>query len=90
MYFILINKLIINLVPPNVSLDNQLVGSPIGEKVTLNCRVEAYPSAITYWIRNRPNGKGKYYRLLIRLMLGLHKRAHHFNQFHNKVLNFKF
>ena len=44
-------------VPPNVSLDNQLVGSPIGEKVTLRCRVEAYPSAITYWIRSGDNGK---------------------------------
>ena len=38
-------------------MDNQLVGSPIGEKVTLNCRVEAYPTAITYWIRKRGNGK---------------------------------
>ena len=44
-------------VPPNVSLNNQLVGSPIGERVTLNCRVEAYPAAITYWMRKRDNGK---------------------------------
>ena len=33
------------------------MGSPIGERVTLNCRVEAYPAAITYWMRKRDNGK---------------------------------
>ena len=38
-------------VPPNVSIDHSLVGSPIGEKVILRCMVEAYPSAITYWVR---------------------------------------
>lgn len=37
--------------PPNVSIDHSLVGSPIGEKVILRCMVEAYPSAITYWVR---------------------------------------
>lgn len=45
------------LVPPNVSLDHQLVGSPIGEKVSLRCMVEAYPTAITYWVRQGSDGK---------------------------------
>ena len=44
-------------VPPNVSVDNQLIGSPIGETVVLRCMVEAYPTAITYWVRNGPNGR---------------------------------
>lgn len=44
-------------VPPNVSLENQLVGSPIGETVSLRCMVEAYPTAITYWVRHGPNGR---------------------------------
>lgn len=43
--------------PPNVSVDNQLIGSPIGETVVLRCMVEAYPTAITYWVRNGPNGR---------------------------------
>jgi hypothetical protein len=33
------------------------VGSRIGAKVELLCLVEAYPSAITYWVRNGQNGK---------------------------------
>ena len=33
------------------------MGSPIGERVVLRCMVEAYPSAITYWVRHGPNGR---------------------------------
>ena len=41
-----------------MSLDHSLVGSPIGEKVVLRCMVEAYPSAITYWVqRHGSNGR---------------------------------
>ena len=38
-------------------MDNQLIGSPIGETVELRCMVEAYPTAITYWVKNGPNGR---------------------------------
>lgn len=37
--------------PPHVKVDNELVGSPLGEKVTLTCFVEAFPNAISYWSR---------------------------------------
>ena len=38
-------------VPPSVTVGNQLVGCPIGEKVSLKCFVEASPKAISYWTR---------------------------------------
>ena len=38
-------------VPPSVTVGNQLVGCPIGEKVSLKCFVEAFPTAISYWTR---------------------------------------
>ncbi|XP_075210761.1 neurotrimin-like [Lycorma delicatula] len=37
---------------PIASVRNQLVGSPLGAEVTLECLVEAFPSTINYWLKN--------------------------------------
>lgn len=39
-------------VPPMVMIQNQLVGSAIGQKITLECQSEAYPKSINYWMKN--------------------------------------
>ncbi|XP_066258932.1 lachesin-like isoform X2 [Euwallacea similis] len=37
--------------PPMIWVPNQLVGAPAGTDVTLDCHTEAYPKAISYWVR---------------------------------------
>ncbi|XP_064109534.1 lachesin-like [Macrobrachium nipponense] len=37
--------------PPQIHVPNQLVGVPIGNNVTIECFIEAYPKAITYWVK---------------------------------------
>lgn len=39
-------------VPPMVWIQNQLVGSAIGQKITLECNTEAFPKSINYWMKN--------------------------------------
>ncbi len=39
-------------VHPEVSVDQQLVGVPIGSNVTLVCRIQAYPKPISYWLKH--------------------------------------
>lgn len=39
-------------VPPMVWIQNQLVGSSFGQKITLECQSEAYPKSINYWMKN--------------------------------------
>lgn len=36
---------------PKVIVNNNLVGAPLGDDVEIECLVEAYPKAITYWKR---------------------------------------
>lgn len=50
-YFIL-NIFSSSAVPPMVWIQNQLVGSAIGQKITLECQSEAYPKSINYWMKN--------------------------------------
>lgn len=38
-------------VHPVINVRNQLVGSPLGKDVTIECSVEASPKSINYWIR---------------------------------------
>ncbi|KAG5676523.1 hypothetical protein PVAND_006352 [Polypedilum vanderplanki] len=38
--------------PPMLMIQNQLVGSAIGQKITLECQSEAYPKSINYWMKN--------------------------------------
>ena len=38
-------------VKPKVIVNNNLVGAPLGDDVEIECLVEAYPKAITYWKR---------------------------------------
>ncbi|XP_076030573.1 lachesin-like isoform X2 [Oratosquilla oratoria] len=38
--------------PPQIHVPNQLVGVPTGDNVTIECFVEAFPKAISYWVRN--------------------------------------
>ncbi|CRK94221.1 CLUMA_CG007736, isoform A [Clunio marinus] len=38
--------------PPMVWIQNQLVGSAIGQKITLECQSEAHPKSINYWMKN--------------------------------------
>lgn len=35
-----------------ISIPNQLVGSSVGQRVTLECNSEAYPRSINYWMKN--------------------------------------
>lgn len=35
-----------------VWIQNQLVGSAIGQKISLECQSEAYPKSINYWMKN--------------------------------------
>ncbi|XP_045478860.1 lachesin-like isoform X2 [Harmonia axyridis] len=37
---------------PVIHVPNQLVGSPIGTDVSLECHIEAFPKSINYWIRD--------------------------------------
>lgn len=39
-------------VPPMVWIQNQLVGSSFGQRITLECQSEAYPKSINYWMKN--------------------------------------
>nr|XP_018910309.1 PREDICTED: lachesin-like isoform X1 [Bemisia tabaci] len=38
---------------PTIVIPNQLVGSPLGKEVHLECYAEAYPKTINYWVKNR-------------------------------------
>ncbi|KAL7043431.1 hypothetical protein ACKWTF_001494 [Chironomus riparius] len=38
--------------PPMLMIQNQLVGSAIGQKIMLECQSEAYPKSINYWMKN--------------------------------------
>lgn len=35
-----------------VWIQNQLVGSAVGQKISLECQSEAYPKSINYWMKN--------------------------------------
>ncbi|XP_063590150.1 lachesin-like [Penaeus indicus] len=37
--------------PPQIHVPNQLVGVPTGDNVTIECFVEAFPKAISFWVR---------------------------------------
>ncbi|XP_076336551.1 lachesin-like isoform X2 [Tachypleus tridentatus] len=37
--------------PPMIWIPNQLVGSPIGGSVKMDCHTEAYPASINYWTK---------------------------------------
>lgn len=39
-------------VHPVIHVPNQLVGSPVGTDVSLECHIEAFPKSINYWIRD--------------------------------------
>lgn len=49
-YFIIIELFI---VPPVIKVPNQILGTPLGTDVHLQCLVEAYPNTINYWVKNR-------------------------------------
>ena len=38
-------------------MHNQLVGAAPGHDVTIECVIEAFPQAITYWQKTGDNGK---------------------------------
>lgn len=42
----------LSTVPPMVWIQNQLVGSAVGQRITLECQSEAYPKSINYWMKN--------------------------------------
>lgn len=52
-------------VPPMLMIQNQLVGAPIGQNITLECISEAFPKSINYWMRSSRNDSiivsGKYH-----------------------------
>ena len=44
-------------VKPSVRVHNQLVGAAPGHDVTIECVIEAFPQAITYWQKTGDHGK---------------------------------
>lgn len=38
-------------VPPQLWIPHQLVGTPLGYAVTLECHIEAHPISLNYWTR---------------------------------------
>lgn len=40
-------------VAPDLKVPNQLLGTPIGPNVELECYVEAFPNTINYWQKDR-------------------------------------
>lgn len=40
------------IVPPMVWIPQQLVGTPVGYNVTLECFIEAYPISLNYWSKD--------------------------------------
>ncbi|CAL4226931.1 unnamed protein product, partial [Meganyctiphanes norvegica] len=38
--------------PPQIHVPNQLVGVPTGSNITIECFVEAFPKAISFWMKN--------------------------------------
>lgn len=42
----------LRLVPPMVWIPQQLVGTPVGYNVTLECFIEAYPISLNYWSKD--------------------------------------
>jgi len=53
-FFLLLNFYFLTppTVPPMLMIQNQLVGSAIGQKIVLECQSEAYPKSINYWMKN--------------------------------------
>lgn len=43
----------IQIVPPMLSIPNQLEGAYVGQDVVLECHTEAYPASINYWTTER-------------------------------------
>lgn len=41
-----------HIVPPMVWIPQQLVGTPVGYNVTLECFIEAYPISLNYWSKD--------------------------------------
>ena len=44
-----VDVMILPSVAPQVSVDSQLVGAPLGDHVEVECLIEASPRSITYW-----------------------------------------
>ncbi|KAF3421153.1 hypothetical protein E2986_05392 [Frieseomelitta varia] len=65
---IAINGVPPSVIPPMISVQNQLVGAHEGQQLTLECHSEAYPKSINYWTRDKdeivPQG-GKYEPILL-------------------------
>jgi hypothetical protein len=41
-----------SIVPPSVTLHQQLIGAPLGSTVSLDCTIESSPSALHFWSRS--------------------------------------
>lgn len=42
---------ILPIVPPVITIRNQLVGAALGTDLVLECETEAYPKPVSYWSR---------------------------------------
>ena len=49
-------------VAPEISVPSQLYGVGPATDVTLSCRVQAYPSAINYWVKDQVSCPSVYVR----------------------------
>lgn len=47
------NKIVLISVAPEISVPSQLYGVGPATDVTVSCRVQAYPSAINYWVKDQ-------------------------------------
>lgn len=45
------NEVLFPLVPPVITIRNQLVGAVIGSDLVLECETEAFPKPVSYWSR---------------------------------------
>lgn len=58
----------LEIVHPVINVRNQLVGSPFGKDVTIECNVEASPRSINYWIKDVKDGKFFVFRFVLHSM----------------------
>ena len=56
-FFFLFDDVDDKKVPPSVSVDNQIVGVPLGSDVTVGCVVEASPKSINVWFKDGNNNQ---------------------------------
>ncbi|XP_064114610.1 lachesin-like [Macrobrachium nipponense] len=76
---------------PQIHVPNQLVGVPTGDNVTIECFVEAYPRAISYWVKANMMilNSDKYYYEAVETLYKIHMKLTIFNFSRNDNTTYK-